>query len=337
MAAARYLVTGGAGFIGRHFVQHTLSAEPDCRIVVLDKLTYAGNPANITEFRNDPRFEFVKGDICDAGLVERLISRGVDVVVNFAAETHVDRSIGDAGSFVKTDVYGTFVLLEGVRKAPGCRFLQISTDEVYGEILGEPVDETAPLMPRNPYSASKAGADRLAFSYWATHGVPVCITRCSNNYGSYQYPEKLIPLFVTSAIEGKELPVYGNGKNVRDWIHVHDHARALHAIIRENCFHGEAFNVAGGNERSVLEIADLILGVLGKGPELLRFVKDRPGHDRRYAIDDSRLRVRTGWAPEVDFRDGMRRTIEWYVEHPEWWRPIKSGEFLEYYRANYGL
>jgi dTDP-glucose 4,6-dehydratase len=279
----------------------------------------------------------VKGDICDAGLVERLISRGVDVVINFAAETHVDRSIGDAGSFVKTDVYGTFVLLEGVRKASGCRFLQISTDEVYGEIFGEPVDESAPLMPRNPYSASKAGADRLAFSYWATYGVPVCITRCSNNYGSYQYPEKLIPLFVTNAIEGKELPVYGNGKNVRDWIHVQDHARALHAIIRENCFHGEAFNVAGGNERSVLEVADLILGVLGKGPELLRFVKDRPGHDRRYAIDDSRLRERTGWAPEVDFREGMRRTIEWYVEHPEWWRPIKSGEFLEYYRANYGL
>ncbi len=336
-AGRRYLVTGGAGFIGCNFVSHLLEAEPGCRVTVLDKLTYAGNPANIAPFEGDPRFDFVKGDICDATLVDGLIGRGFDVVVNFAAETHVDRSIGDPSSFVKTDVYGTYVLLEAVHKAKGCRFLQISTDEVYGEVLHGAAAEDAPLMPRNPYSASKAGADRLAFSYWATYGIPVCITRCSNNYGPYQYPEKLIPLFVTNAMEGREMPVYGTGKNVRDWIHVHDHVRALHRLIECDCFGGDVFNIAGGNEKSVLEIAAHILSVLELPKSLLTFVRDRPGHDRRYAIADARLRERTGWKPEVVFPQGIQATVDWYREHRAWWEPIKSGRFWEYYRKNYGI
>lgn len=332
----RYIVTGGAGFIGRHFVEVVLGEEPDCHVTVLDKLTYAGNPRNVEAFESDPRFRFVKGDICDAALVEREVGRGVDVVVNFAAETHVDRSIGDAGSFLQTDVFGTYVLLEAVRKVSGTRFLQVSTDEVYGEVLGAPVTEDAPLMPRNPYSASKAGADRLAFSYATTYGVPVCITRCSNNYGPYQYPEKLIPLFVTNAITDRSMPVYGDGRNVRDWIHVEDHVRALHALVLGECFDGEVFNIAGGNERSVLEIAAAILDTLDKPEDLLTFVTDRPGHDRRYAIDDDKVRRRTGWAPRYAFDAGIAATVAWYDARRDWWEPIKSGAFWEYYRAHYG-
>ncbi len=333
----RLLVTGGAGFIGRNFVEEVLGSDATARVLVLDKLTYAGNPANVEAFRQDPRFEFVKGDICDTDLVGELLGRGFDVVVNFAAETHVDRSIGDPGSFVKTDVYGTYVLLEAVKKNPGCRFLQVSTDEVYGEVLGDPVTEDAPLMPRNPYSASKAGADRLAYSYWTTYEVPVCITRCSNNYGPYQYPEKLIPLFATNAIQKREMPVYGSGKNVRDWIHVSDHARALHSLVECDCFDGEVYNVAGQNEKSVLEIADHILSSLGMSTDQLTFVKDRPGHDRRYAINDEKLRRKTGWRPEVAFADGIRDTVAWYQDHAAWWEPIKSGEFWDYYSRNYGI
>jgi dTDP-glucose 4,6-dehydratase len=269
--------------------------------------------------------------------VDDLLATGVDVVVNFAAETHVDRSIGSPGSFIETDVRGTYVLLEAVKASEGCRFLQVSTDEVYGEVLGDPVDEAAPLMPRNPYAASKAGADRLAYSYWATFGVPVCITRCSNNYGPFQYPEKLIPLFVTNALDARKLPVYGTGRNVRDWIHARDHSAALHSLVRGDHFDGEVYNVAGGNELSVLEITDLILGELGVSKDLIAHVTDRPGHDRRYAIDDAKLRALTGWSPRYDFEAGMRDTVAWYRDRRDWWEPIKSGEFLEYYRTHYGL
>lgn len=332
----RYLVTGAAGFIGRHFVELVLEDETDASVVVVDKLTYAGNPENLAAFETDRRFRFVKGDICDAALVERLVGAGVDVVVNFAAETHVDRSIGDAGSFIQTDVYGTYVLLEAVRRHGG-RFLQVSTDEVYGEVMGDSVTEDAPLLPRNPYAASKCGADRLTYSYHATHGVPVCITRCSNNYGGFQYPEKMVPLFVTNALDDRVLPVYGDGKNVRDWIHATDHVRALHTLIREEAFGGEVWNIAGQTERSILDIANGILEHLGKPRELIRLVSDRPGHDRRYAIDDAKLRSRTSWRPRVDFAEGLASTIEWYREHRDWWEPIKSGAFREYYRKHYDL
>jgi dTDP-glucose 4,6-dehydratase len=329
-------VTGGAGFIGRHFVECVLEAESDARVTVLDKLTYAGNPKNLEQFEGDPRYAFVKGDICDSGVVDRLIGDGVDVVVNFAAETHVDRSIGDAGGFIHTDVYGTYVLLEAVRRHGG-RFLQVSTDEVYGEVMGEPVTEEGPLLPRNPYAASKCGADRLAYSYFTTHGVPVCISRCSNNYGPFQYPEKLISLFVTNALDDEPLPVYGDGRNVRDWIHVTDHVRALRTLVEESPFEGDVYNVAGRAERSILDIADVIIERLDKPRSILRYVKDRPGHDRRYAIDDSKIRARTSWRPRVEFADGIADAIDWYRDRRDWWEPIKSGEFKTYYRAQYDL
>jgi dTDP-glucose 4,6-dehydratase len=331
----RYLVTGGAGFIGANFVHFLRRSYPRARVTVLDKLTYAGNPANLAEFEGKPGYRFVRGDIADPAVVEPLLSEGFDFVLNFAAETHVDRSIGDPGNFVRTDVYGVYVLLEAVRRHPVECFVQISTDEVYGEVFGDPVDEEAPLKPRNPYAASKAGGDRLAYSYFATYDLPVVITRCSNNYGPYQYPEKLVPLFVTNALEGEPLPVYGTGRNVRDWIHVEDHVRALDSILRTPGLDGEVFNVGAYNERDVLTIADRILGTLGARKDLLRHVVDRPGHDRRYAVAWEKLHEKTGWKPARPFDQGIVETVEWYRRHPEWWRPLKSGEFLEYYRRNY--
>jgi len=334
-ARARYLVTGGAGFIGSHFVRETLRRFSGARVTVLDKLTYAGNLQNLEEFRDDERFAFVRGDICDRGLVGPLVAES-DIVVNFAAETHVDRAIGDPGSFVQTDVYGAYILLEAARESATKRFVQISTDEVYGEILGDAATEEAPLLPRNPYSASKAGGDRLAYSYHATYGMPVVVTRCSNNYGPHQHPEKLVPLFVTNALEGRPLPVYGSGLNVRDWIHVRDHVGALHAIIEAEGVEGQVFNIAGRNERSVLDITGGILDALGKPHDLIRHVKDRPGHDRRYAIDDAKLRRATGWSPSVPFEAGLRETVHWYRENRSWWETIKSGVFQDYYRKQYG-
>jgi dTDP-glucose 4,6-dehydratase len=331
----RYLVTGGAGFIGTNFVRFLRRERPKASVTVLDKLTYAGNPANLAEFEGTPGYRFVRGDIADREVVEPLLASGFDFVLNFAAETHVDRSIGDPGNFVRTDVVGVYVLLEAVRRHPVTCFVQISTDEVYGEVFGDPVDERAPLMPRNPYAASKAGGDRLAYSYHATYQLPVVVTRCSNNYGPYQYPEKLIPLFVTNALEDKPLPVYGTGKNVRDWIHVGDHVRALDALLRTPGCEGEVFNIGAYNERDVLAIAGRILAALGKPEDLLRRVVDRPGHDRRYAIAWEKLHRKTGWRPVHDFDEGIRETVRWYREHPEWWRPLKSGEFLEYYKRNY--
>ncbi|MFN8548862.1 MAG: dTDP-glucose 4,6-dehydratase [Candidatus Eisenbacteria bacterium] len=331
----RYLVTGGAGFIGANFVHEVMRRYPRAEVTVLDKLTYAGNPANLDPVRGESRFRFVEGDIADEAVVEPLLAQGFDFVINFAAETHVDRSIGDPASFVKTDVFGVYTLLEAVRKHPVSLFVQISTDEVYGEILEGAATELSPLMPRNPYSASKAGGDRLAYSYWATYQLPVVITRCSNNYGPYQYPEKLIPLFVTNALEGTKLPVYGNGRNTRDWIHVLDHVGAILALCAADGVEGEVWNIGAGNERSVLEIGGALLAHLGLSESLLAPVVDRPGHDRRYAVDSSKLTAKTGWKPGVEFAAGLAATVEWYRSHPEWWKPLKSGEFLEYYKRNY--
>jgi dTDP-glucose 4,6-dehydratase len=335
LSRARFLVTGGAGFIGSNFVRHVMRRYTECRVTVLDKLTYAGNLANLEAVKDDPRFRFTLGDICDPETVRDAMA-GCDVVVNFAAETHVDRSIDSAKDFILTDTFGVYVLLEEAKRSKALRFLQISTDEVYGEILGDAANEEAPLLARNPYAASKIGGDRLAYAYHATYGVPTVVTRCSNNYGPYQYPEKLIPLFVTNALEDKPVPVYGDGKNTRDWIHVEDHCRALCAILEAPDVEGETFNIAGGNERSVLEITGLILERLRKPSSLLQFVADRPGHDRRYAIDAGRLHRKTGFTPSVDFARGIAETIDWYVSHRSWWEAIRSGEFRKYYEQMYG-
>jgi dTDP-glucose 4,6-dehydratase len=328
----RLLVTGGAGFIGSNFARHMLSRYPDYRIVVLDKLTYAGNPANIADLRDNPNFSFVKGDICDHAVVDELVAE-VDAVVNFAAETHVDRSILDAGSFIQTDVYGTHVLLEAARKHRTPRFVQISTDEVYGDVPVGSSIESDPLRPRSPYSASKAGGEMLVQAYYTTYDMPVLITRGSNNYGPYQYPEKLIPVLITNALDDQELPIYGDGQQIRDWLYVLDHCSAVDVVLHEG-EPGEAYNVGAGNERRNLDIAHQVLELLGKPRSLLRFVKDRPGHDRRYSLDCGKLR-KLGWAPARDFEEGLAQTVRWYVDNQEWWRPVKSGEYWEYYRQNY--
>jgi dTDP-glucose 4,6-dehydratase len=331
----RILVTGGAGFIGSNFVRHVVRVHPDWEIVVLDKLTYAGRRENLAGLEERPGFRFVQGDIADPQAVAGVIP-GCDYVVNFAAETHVDRSLYDAGSFIMTDVYGTFVLLEAARRAPGLRrFVQISTDEVYGSVESGSSSEGDPLMPRNPYSASKAGADRLAYSYWATYDVPVIVTRASNNYGPYQFPEKIIPLFVTHALDGIPLPLYGDGLNVRDWLHVDDHCRALDVLIERGA-PGETYNVGGGNEVPNIELTRRILGLLGKPESLIRRVADRPGHDRRYSLGCERLRG-LGWSPQVPFDEGLRATVEWYRANEAWWRPLKEANpaFREHYQRHY--
>jgi len=335
LSRAQILVTGGAGFIGSNFVHHLRRRFPGCRIVVLDKLTYAGNLANLEALQDDSKFRFVKGDICDEAAVAGAM-KGCDVVVNFAAETHVDRSIEGAKDFVMTDMVGVLVLLEEAKRIGVKRFLQVSTDEVYGEILTGEATENSPLLARNPYAASKIGGDRLAYSYFATYGTPTVVTRCSNNYGPYQYPEKLIPLFVTNALADKPMPLYGNGRNTRDWIHVEDHCAALAAILEAKGVEGETFNIAGGNERSVLDITALILRHLKKPESLVTFVTDRPGHDRRYAINAEKLERMTGFRPKVDFARGIGETIDWYVTHRSWWEAIRSGEFRHYYERMYG-
>ena len=331
----KILVTGGAGFIGSNFVRHVMKKDSSLEVVVLDKLTYAGNLENLAEVSGESRYSFVKGDICDDAAV-RSAMKGCDIVLNFAAETHVDRSIGDPGGFVQTDVYGAYILLEAAKDLGVGRFIQISTDEVYGERMESPATEQSTLMPRNPYAASKAGGDRLAFSYWATYGLPVVITRCSNNYGPYQYPEKLIPLFTTNAIEDQPLPVYGSGKNIRDWIHVQDHAEALDVVMRaDDHVNGEVYNVCAENALSVLEITDKIIGALGKPKDLIRHVKDRQGHDRRYWLTSQKLRDQLGWQLRYTFDEGVDDTVKWYAQNLDWWQKIKSGEFLDYYKRQY--
>ena len=330
------LVTGGAGFIGSNFVRYALDTRSDWRVTTLDKLTYAGRRENLHDVMAHPRHQFVHGDICDAAVSAPLVERS-NVVVHFAAETHVDRSIAAAGAFIKTDVEGTFVLLEAARRAPGLRcFIQISTDEVYGSVATGASRETDELKPRNPYSASKAGADRLAYSYWATYRVPVIITRASNNYGPYQFPEKVIPLFATNAIDEVPLPLYGDGGNVRDWLHVTDHCRAIDLLIEKGST-GEVYNVGGGNEVANVDLTHRILDALGKPRSLIRPVADRPGHDRRYCLDTTKLRS-LGWSPQIAFAAGLRDTLEWYRANEGWWRPLKEqdSQFKSYYQTQYG-
>lgn len=331
----RILVTGGCGFIGSNFIRLLLRERPEWQVVNLDKLTYAGRLENLQDVAGDPRYSFILGDICDPEAVQKAMF-GCQLAVNFAAETHVDRSILGASHFIETDVKGVMVLLEEARKVGLEKFIQVSTDEVYGSIERGSFTEESPLNPRNPYAASKAGGDRMAYAYWATYGVPIVITRASNNYGPYQYPEKLIPLFVTNALRDAPLPVYGDGRNVRDWLFVEDHCRAL-LFLLEHGQPGEVYNIAGGNERENLEVTKAVLRLLGKPESLIRFVADRPGHDRRYSLDATKLR-KLGWAPQVDFQKGLELTVRWYVENSWWWQPIKDhdGDFRKFYQTQYG-
>jgi len=330
------LVTGGAGFIGSNFVRFALAQHSDWRVTTLDKLTYAGRRENLHDVIDNPRHELVHGDIGDAAVAGPLIERS-EIVVHFAAETHVDRSILEAGEFLRTDVLGTFVLLEAARRAPKLRrFVQISTDEVYGSVPEGASRETDELKPRNPYSASKAAADRLAYSYHATFDVPVIITRASNNYGPYQFPEKVIPLFVTNALDDIPVPLYGDGKNVRDWLHVIDHCRGIDLLIERGAI-GEVYNIGGGNEVQNVDLTHRILSLVGKPASLIQPVRDRPGHDRRYCLDTSKLRA-LGWAPQANFPEGLASTVDWYRKNEWWWRPIKEQDpaFRSYYDAQYG-
>jgi dTDP-glucose 4,6-dehydratase len=328
----RLLVAGAAGFIGSNFVRCLREARPDVAVTVLDKLTYAGNLANLVEFEGQPGYRFVHGDICDADLVNSLAAE-VDAIVNFAAETHVDRSLMDPFAFIETDVRGTAVLCEAARKHGHEVFLLVSTDEVYGEVRDGRSTEEAAFRPRSPYSASKAGAEHIAHAYAASFGLPLIVTRGSNNYGPYQYPEKLIPVLITNAIDGLPLPLYNDGSAVRDYVFVEDHCRAIDLVLHEAPA-GSVFNVGTGAETTGLQVAEAVLDIMGKPRSLIQFVADRPGHDYRYALDISRITA-LGWEPKVTFAEGLERTVRWYQAHPEWWRPLKSGEYWEYYRRNY--
>jgi dTDP-glucose 4,6-dehydratase len=329
----RVLVTGGCGFIGSNFIRYVLTEHPDDRVVNLDKLTYAGNPANLADFEHDARYAFVHGDIADADLVGD-VARGVDAIVNFAAPSHVDRSILDADEFLRTNVLGVRVLLDAVRALRVPRLLHVSTDEVYGSIAAGAATEASPLRPSNPYSAAKAGGDLLALAYWTTHGAPVVVTRSSNNFGPYQYPEKMVPLFITNALESQPLPVYGDGLQVRDWIYVLDNCAAIDLVLRQGR-DGEVYNIAGGHEVANATVTREILRLLGKPESLIQMVADRPGHDRRYALDATKV-ARLGWAPRYPFASALESTVRWYREHDAWWRPLKSGEFRTYYERQYG-
>ena len=371
----KILVTGGCGFIGSNFVRLCLEKRPECRLINLDKLTYAGNPKNLADLEADPRYRFVQGDIADAALVEQIFAEEqVDTVVHFAAESHVDRSITGPAEFIHTNVVGTFTLLEAARKAWGSRdeecgtrdeeslknsatrnpqpatrpfrFLHVSTDEVYGS-LGETgfFTETTPYDPRSPYSASKASSDHLVSAYFHTYGLPTLITNCSNNYGPYHFPEKLIPLIINNALGGKELPVYGDGRNVRDWLYVEDHCAAILTVLEKGTV-GATYNIGGNNEKQNIEIVQTVcdlldekVGLLPDGQprrSLIRFVKDRPGHDRRYAIDASKINEELGWSPAVTFEEGIRKTVDWYLGNREWVESVVNGTYQEYYERQYG-
>lgn len=343
-----YLVTGCAGFIGSNFVHYMLEKYQDIRLVNLDKLTYAGNLENLEDIKDDARHIFVKGDICDKALVTDLIAKyDPDYVINFAAESHVDRSIRNPEIFVESNVLGTVNLLQCCKDAwydaaaktwkEGKKYLQVSTDEVYGALGAEGYFmETTPLCPHSPYSASKASADMFVKAFHDTYGMPMNITRCSNNYGPYHFPEKLIPLMILNALEDKPLPVYGDGKNVRDWLYVEDHCRAIELIL-ENGRVGEVYNVGGHHEKQNIEVVKTILHALGKSEELIAFVKDRPGHDRRYAIDPSKIHRELGWLPQTSFEDGIQTTVEWYLQNRSWWEHIRSGDYRRYYEQQYGM
>jgi dTDP-glucose 4,6-dehydratase len=330
------LVSGGAGFIGSNFIRHYLEVHPAIQIVNFDKLTYAGNLENLADVASHPRYKFVKGDICDGTAVAGVFRQyNIDTVVHFAAESHVDRSIIGAGIFIQTNVGGTQVLLD-VAKAAGIeKFLHVSTDEVYGSLgpTGK-FTETTPLHPNSPYSASKAGSDLLALAYQHTYGLPVVVTRCSNNYGPFQFPEKLIPLMIANAVENKPLPVYGAGLNVRDWLYVEDHCSAIDLVLRKGVV-GDVYNIGGNNEWKNIDIVKLLLRKLQKPESLVTFVTDRLGHDLRYAIDPTKIMSELGWKPSVTFEEGLSKTIEWYLEHEAWWRRIISGEYQQYYKEMY--
>jgi len=330
------LVTGGCGFIGSNYIRFVLNADPAISVVNLDALTYAGNLANLADLEGNPRYRFVKGDITDPSAVRKAIGAGVNAIVNFAAESHVDRSIMDSGPFVRTNVVGTQVLLDAAREHKISKFVQVSTDEVYGS-LGPTgfFTETTPIAPSSPYSASKAAADLLVYSYFHTFQFPAVITRCSNNYGPYQFPEKLIPLFITNLFNDIPVPVYGDGQQIRDWIHVLDHCAGIEAV-RQRGRIGEVYNLGGRTERTNLEITHLLLDLIGKPRTMIKHVKDRPGHDRRYAIDCSKAERELGWNPAISFEKGLRDTIEWYRSHPQWVETIRSGEYRSYYEKQYG-
>lgn len=334
------IVTGGAGFIGSNFVFHMLQAHPEYRIVCLDKLTYAGNLSTLEPVMENENFRFVKADICDRAAVYQLFEEEhPDMVVNFAAESHVDRSIENPGIFLETNIMGTAVLMDACRKYGITRYHQVSTDEVYGDLPLDRPDlfftEDTPIHTSSPYSSSKASADLLVLAYHRTYGLPVTISRCSNNYGPYHFPEKLIPLMIINALHDKPLPVYGDGLNVRDWLYVEDHCRAIDLIIHQGTV-GEVYNVGGHNEMKNIDIVKLICRTLGKPESLIHFVTDRKGHDRRYAIDPTKIHRELGWLPETKFADGIQKTIQWYVNHEGWWQPIVSGEYMAYYEKMYG-
>lgn len=332
----KILVTGGAGFIGSNFVRYVLNRHPEYNIVNVDVLTYAGNLENLKDIENSSNYTFVKGDIRDRELIDSLVGDGIDVIVNFAAESHVDRSITNPDIFISTNIGGTQVLLDAAKKYQIKKYVQVSTDEVYGSLGSTGLfTETTPLAPNSPYSASKAGADFLVRAYHETFGLPMNITRCSNNYGPYQFPEKLIPLMVSNAVEGKELPIYGDGMNIRDWLHVEDHCAAIDLVVHEGVS-GEVYNIGGNNERANIQIVQRILEVLEKPQTMIKYVADRLGHDRRYAIDASKIGAQLGWKPKYTFDTGIQQTIEWYVNNTEWWKRIKSGDYTQYYEKQYG-
>lgn len=332
----KLLVTGGAGFIGSNFVLYMLQQHPDYQIVNVDALTYAGNLENLKSIENHPNHTFVKADITDAKAIDSLMSQGIDVVVNFAAESHVDRSILEPEVFVKTNVLGTQVLLDAAKKYDITKFVQVSTDEVYGTLgaTGLFTEET-PLTPNSPYSASKAGGDLLVRAYHETFGLPVNITRCSNNYGPYQFPEKLIPLMISRALADQALPVYGDGMNIRDWLYVEDHCSAIDLVIHKGV-NGEVYNIGGNNERTNVHIVKTVLEELGKPESLITYVQDRPGHDRRYGIDPTKITRELGWKPKHTFETGIKETIQWYLNNREWWTRIQSGEYQKYAELQYG-
>jgi dTDP-glucose 4,6-dehydratase len=330
------LVTGGCGFIGSNFIHYLLQAEPEAAVVNFDALTYAGNLANLASLADEPRYRFVRGDIADRAAVEAVLAGGVHSVIHFAAESHVDRSILDCAPFVRTNVLGTQVLLDAARAHGVQRFVQVSTDEVYGSLgaTGAFTEET-PLAPNSPYAASKAAADLLVRSYVHTFGFPGIITRCSNNYGPYQFPEKIIPLFISNLLRDEPVPVYGDGSNVRDWIHVRDHCAAVHRVWRDGR-PGEVYNVGGRCEKTNLELTHALLAAVGKPPSLIRYVQDRPGHDRRYAIDCTKIERELHWRPAVHFEEGLRQTVGWYRMHADWVAGVRTGAYLNYYQAQYG-
>ncbi len=335
----KILITGGAGFIGSNFIRHIMSEYPEHSIINLDALTYAGNLENLKDMEGRPNYQFIKGDICNRNLLAKL---EFDAIINFAAESHVDRSILDAFPFLQTNVIGTQNLLEAA-KIRGCRMLQVSTDEVYGSIEKGLFTEGSPICPNSPYSASKASADLLVGAYHKTFGMDVLITRCSNNYGPYQFPEKIIPLVISHAITGKPIPVYGDGRNIRDWIYVLDHCKAIDAVFHRGRS-GEVYNAGGNNELQNIDIVKRLLALVaaktgtdvGQLLDLITFVKDRPGHDRRYAIDPSKLERELGWTPETGFEEGLAHTVDWYLAHRPWWERIISGEYRDYYKTQYG-